>query len=73
MDYAKIGIPQFDGQNYSFWRRRMQTYVQPQWFDVWWAVVDGYKVPITPPTNKDGNKLEDNDARAKNAILNGLT
>jgi hypothetical protein len=42
-------------------------------FDVWRAVVDGYKAPATPPTDKDGKKLEDNDSRDKNVILNGLT
>ena len=50
----------------------MKTYVQAQGFDVWWAVVDGYKAPTTPPIDKDGNKLEENDSRDRNAILNGL-
>jgi hypothetical protein len=35
MEYTKIGVPQFDDQNYAFWRRRMKTYVQAQGFDVW--------------------------------------
>jgi hypothetical protein len=72
MDYSKIGVPQFDGQDYAFWRRRMKTYVQAQGFDVWRAVVDGYKAPTTPPTDKDGKKLEENDSRDRNDILNGL-
>jgi hypothetical protein len=68
----KNGIPQFDGQNYAFWRRRMKTYVQAHGFDVWKSVVDGYKEPATPPTDNDGKKLSQNNSRAKNAILNGL-
>ena len=51
----------------------METYVQEQGFDVWRAVVDGYKSPATPPTDKDGKNLEDNYSRDKNSILNGLT
>jgi hypothetical protein len=31
----KNEIPQFDGKNYAFWRKRMKTYVQEQIFDVW--------------------------------------
>jgi hypothetical protein len=42
-------------------------------FDVWRSVVDGYNAPTTPPIDKDGKKLEENNSRAKNAILNGLT
>jgi hypothetical protein len=41
-------------------------------FDVWQAVVDGYTTPTTPPTDKDGKKLSENNSRAKNVILNGL-
>jgi len=51
----------------------MKTYIQAHGFDVWWAVVDGYKAPPNPSKNKDGNKLEDNDSRARNDFLNGLT
>jgi hypothetical protein len=36
------------------------------------AVVDGYKAPTTPPTDKYGKKLEENYSRDKNVILNGL-
>jgi hypothetical protein len=72
MDYANIGVPQFDDQKYDFWSIHMKTYVQEQRFDVWRVVVDGNKAPTTPPTYKDGKKLEDNDSRVKNVILNGL-
>jgi hypothetical protein len=51
----------------------MKTYVQAQGFNVWRKVLDGYKAPTTPPIDKDGKKLEENDLRARNAILNFLT
>jgi hypothetical protein len=34
----------------------MKIYVQEQGFDVWLATIDGYKAPVTPPIDKDGNK-----------------
>jgi hypothetical protein len=63
----KNGIPQFDGQNYAFWSRRMKTYVQAHGFEVWKSVVDGYKEPVIPPTNENGRKLSLNNSKAKNA------
>jgi hypothetical protein len=36
------------------------------------AVVDGYTTPATPPIDRDGKKLNENNSRAKNVILNGL-
>jgi hypothetical protein len=66
------GIPQFGGQNYSFWRIRMKTYVQAQGFSVWKSIVDGYKETSTPPIDNDGKKLRKSNLRDKNAILNGL-
>jgi hypothetical protein len=72
MEYAKIGVPQFNGYNYALWSRRMKTYVLEQGFDVWQEVDDGYKKPTTPTTNKVGKKLSDKNSRDKNVILNGL-
>jgi hypothetical protein len=36
-------------------------------------VVDVYKAPTVPPTDKDGKKLEENNSRATSALLNGLS
>jgi hypothetical protein len=69
MEYAKIGVPQFDGKNYAFWSRRMKTYIQAHGFDIWQVVVDGYITPNTPPIDRDGNKLS---AYITQYILNGL-
>jgi hypothetical protein len=35
-------------------------------------VVDGYKEPSIPPTNENGRKLNLNNSKAKNSLLNGL-
>jgi hypothetical protein len=58
MDHVRIGVPQFDGENYALWRRIIKTYIQEQGFYVWRSVVDGYKEPATPLTDRDGNKLK---------------
>jgi hypothetical protein len=68
----KNGIPQFDGHNYAFWRRRMKTYVQAQGFEVWKSIVDGYKEPTVLPTNENGKKLSLNNSKSTNELLNGL-
>jgi hypothetical protein len=72
MEYTKIGVPMFDGQNYSFWNKRMKTFLQAHGFDVWKSVVDGYTTPATPPTDKDGKKLSENNSKDKGTILSSL-
>jgi hypothetical protein len=59
MEYTKIGAPRFDGQNYAFWNKRMQTFLQAHGFDVWKSVVDGYAVPTLPQlTNMEINSTK---------------
>jgi hypothetical protein len=50
----------------------MKTLLQVCGFDGWKEVVDKYKAPATPPTDKDGKKLCENNLRDTNAILSGL-
>jgi hypothetical protein len=69
----KNGIPQFDGQKYAFWSIRMKTYIQAQGFQVWQSIVDGYTAPTVPPTNEKAVKLGENNSKATNALLNGLS
>jgi hypothetical protein len=69
----KNGIPQFDGQKYAFWSIRMKTYIQEQRFQVWQSIVDGYTSPAVPPTNDKAVKLGENNSKAINALLNGLS
>jgi hypothetical protein len=68
----KNGIPQFDGQRYSFWSIRMKTYIQEQRFEIWKSIVDGYIAPTVLPTNNKEMKLGQNNSKATNALLNGL-
>jgi hypothetical protein len=68
----KNGIPQFDGQKYAFWSRKMKTYIHAQGFEIWQSVVDGYKEPTVSPTNERAIKLRENNSKATNALLNGL-
>jgi hypothetical protein len=69
----KNGIPQFDGQKYVFWSIRMRTYIQAQGFQVWKSIVDGYTALVVPPTNDKAVKLGENNSKATNALLNGLS
>jgi hypothetical protein len=69
----KNGIPHFDGQKYAFWSIRMKTYIQAQGFEIWQSIVDGYTVPTVPPTNDKVVKLGQNNSKATNALLNGLS
>jgi hypothetical protein len=69
----KNGIPQFDGQKYAFWRIRMKAYIQAQGFQVWQSIVDGYTTLAVPPTNDKVVKLCENNSKAINALLNGLS
>jgi hypothetical protein len=51
----------------------MKTYIQAQVFQVWKSIVDGYTTPTVPPTNEKEVKLGENNSKAKNALLNGLS
>jgi hypothetical protein len=69
----KNGIPQFNGQKYAFWSIRMKTYIQAQGFEIWQSIVDGYIAPAVLPTNDKAVKLGQNNSKAKNGLLNGLS
>jgi hypothetical protein len=51
----------------------MKTYIQAQGFQVWKSIVDGYIAPTVPPTNDKAVKLGENNSKAINALLNGLS
>jgi hypothetical protein len=51
----------------------MRTYIQAQGFQVWQSIVDGYIAPIVPPTNEKEVKIDENNSKATNALLNGLS
>jgi hypothetical protein len=37
------------------------------------SIVDGYTSPIVPPTNEKAVKLSENNSKAKNSLLSGLS
>jgi hypothetical protein len=51
----------------------MKAYIQAQGFQVWQSIVDGYTAPTVPPTNDKAVKLGENNSKAINALLNGLS
>jgi hypothetical protein len=51
----------------------MKTYIQAQGFQVWQSIVDRYTTPIVPPKNDKVVKLGENNSKAIDALLNGLS
>jgi hypothetical protein len=51
----------------------MNTYIQAQGFEIWQSIVDGYTIPTIPPTKDKAVKLGQNNSKATNALLNGLS
>ena len=51
----------------------MRLFLQAQGADVWKAVVNIYDVPANPPTDTHGKKAYEDNSKAMNAILSGLT
>ena len=51
----------------------MKAYIQEQGFQIWQSIVDGYIAPVVPPTNDKAVKLGENNSKAKNELLNGLS
>jgi hypothetical protein len=51
----------------------MKRYLLALGFDVWKSVENGYTAPATPPTNTARNQNCNDNSRAVNIILGGLT
>jgi hypothetical protein len=51
----------------------MKTYIQARGFQVWKSIVDGYTTPTVSPKNEKVVKLGENNSRATNALLNGVS
>jgi len=51
----------------------MRTYIQAQGFQVWQSIVDVYTAPTVPPMNDKAVKLSENNSKATNSLLNGLS
>ena len=66
-------VPRFDGSNYVYWSKRMTAYLISLGFDIWKIVRDGYKEPKDGPVTSNEITNYENNARAVNAILGGLS
>ena len=51
----------------------MKVYLQAQGADVWKMIVNTYDIPTNPPTDGQAVKLYEENSKAMNAILSGLT
>jgi hypothetical protein len=51
----------------------MKAYIQAQGFQVWQSIVDGYTAPTVPPISDKAVKLGENNSKAINTLLNGLS
>lgn len=51
----------------------METYLSSLSFDVLISVKNGYTIPNAPPADLDAKKEYENNAKAKHAILSGLS
>ena len=64
----------FNGLNYAFWSIRMKVYLLAQGVDVWRMIVNTYDILANPPApNSTERKLYEENLKAMNAILSGLT
>ena len=70
---TKTRTPLFDGLNYAFWNVRTRVFLQAQGADVWKAVVNRYNVPTTPPTDHTAKKIYEDNSKAMNTILCGMS
>ena len=71
-EFAKHGLPLFDGHNYGFWSIRMKLFLQTQGVDVWQVVLKEYSALANIPIDVVGKKLYEINSKAMYAILEGL-
>ena len=65
--------PLFNGGGYALWKIRMKNFMLSLGFDIQQYVVDGYTAPTNPPKDIAGKKIYNENSRAVNGILGGLT
>jgi hypothetical protein len=51
----------------------MKTCIHAHVFEIWKSIVDGHTIPTVLPANDKVVKLGQNNSKAKNALLNGLS
>ena len=66
------GITPFDGSNFEYWKKRMETYLKALGADVWISVASGYNASKKPKTAAQ-KEAKRNNKLAIDTILDGLT
>jgi hypothetical protein len=66
------GIPPFDGNNFEYWKNRMETDLKSLWVDVWFSVASGYNALKKPKTAAQKEEKRNNKLTI-DTILDGLT
>jgi hypothetical protein len=65
--------PLFNGGGYALWKIKMKNLLLALCFDIWKSIVDGYTAPNTPPKDNAGKIIYNDNSKAVNGILAGLT
>lgn len=53
-DRISMKPPMFDGENFDYWKDRIESFFLGYDVDLWDLVIDGY----THPTNDEGKKID---------------
>ena len=65
--------PLFTGESYALCSVRMRCYLISLGCKVWSSIEKDYKIPSKLPIDRDEQDKYESNAKALNAILNGLT
>ena len=68
-----IRFPIFDGSKFVYWKIRTTTYIQSLRTDVWEIMEGGYTFPSAIPTDTEGKKQYETNAKAVNTLLGSLS
>ena len=65
--------PMFDGEDFSYWKIRMEAYLEAVDYDVYLASINGYPKPVDPqePTSSETNQEKCN-AKARNILFRAI-
>uniref|UniRef100_J3L5C1 Sugar phosphate transporter domain-containing protein n=2 Tax=Oryza brachyantha TaxID=4533 RepID=J3L5C1_ORYBR len=62
----------FNGSDFDYWKKKMESYITSQGYDIWLKVNQPYEIPERIDT--PALKLEfENNCKARNIILNGIS
>jgi len=65
--------PIFDGSNFVYWKIRTSAYLQSLGTDIWGIVEGGYTYPSAIPTDTEGRKQYELNAKVVTILLGSLS